>query len=261
MPMRNPHLTRRFARAGALLALAASLIPGASTGRAQTTINPRALDQLDQPPPSAEPAKPKPPARPAPPPHAGKAAPHPAAPHPPATHPPAPQPPVAQPAAPQPPAPPQVRVPLAAPPPPELPPALAVPTRPPLPPAPATVTADAPGAVTKLADGLRITFGEGRTDLNPATEQALRTLAHDAAAATQVNVTAFAPGTPEDPSTPRRLALSRALAARSVLIAEGITSERIFVKALGAATPITDGPPDRVDVTIAVTNSQARSGQ
>jgi outer membrane protein OmpA-like peptidoglycan-associated protein len=141
------------------------------------------------------------------------------------------------------------------------PPALAVPTRPPPPPTPAIVSAAAPGEVTKLADGVRLTFGEGHTDFNPATEEALRKLAHDLPPGDPVNVTAFAPGTPEDPSTPRRLALSRALAARSILITEGIASERIFVKALGAAAPITDGPPDRVDVTTAVTNSQARSGQ
>jgi outer membrane protein OmpA-like peptidoglycan-associated protein len=236
-----------------MLVLAASLLPVPATGWAQTTVNPRALDQLDQPPQSAEPAKPKPPARPprTVPPHAAKTAPQPPAADAAAAHAPAPQPP----------APPQVRVPLAPPPPPELPPALTVPTRPPLPPTPATVTADAPGVVAKLTDGVRITFGEGRADLNPATEKALRTLAHDAPAGAPVNVTAFAPGTPEDPSTPRRLALSRALAARSILIAEGITSERIFVKALGAANPIGDGPADRVDVTIAVTNSQARSAQ
>jgi outer membrane protein OmpA-like peptidoglycan-associated protein len=64
-------------------------------------------------------------------------------------------------------------------------------------------------------------------------------------------VSAFAAGTPEDPSTARRVALSRALAVRSVLIAEGVPSARIYVKALGASSPTAaEGPADRVDVTV-----------
>lgn len=64
-------------------------------------------------------------------------------------------------------------------------------------------------------------------------------------------VSAFAAGTPDDPSTPRRLSLSRALAVRGILLGEGIASARILVRSLGASTPaIAAGPPDRVDVTI-----------
>ena len=59
---------------------------------------------------------------------------------------------------------------------------------------------------------------------------------------------ATAAGSADDPSTPRRLSLSRALAARAVLITEGIASTRIYVRALGASGP-PDGPPDRVDVS------------
>ena len=95
-----------------------------------------------------------------------------------------------------------MRVPLAPPPAPVLPPPLIVPTRPPAPPAPAPVAADAPGAAAPIPDGLRVTFGEGRADLNPGTETALRTLAHGAPAETSFTVAAFAPGAPEDPSTP-----------------------------------------------------------
>jgi outer membrane protein OmpA-like peptidoglycan-associated protein len=152
-----------------------------------------------------------------------------------------------------------VRVPLTAPPPPVLPPPLVVPTRPPAPPSPAPVAPDAPGTVEQIRSGERITFGDGRADLNPTTEAALRTLARGAPAGADFSVSAFAPGTPEDPSTPRRLSLSRAVTVRSVLIAEGIPSIRIYVKALGAGPGLSDGPADRVDVTVAATNPQARS--
>src|ERR1019366_6816770 len=118
---------------------------------------------------------------------------------------------------------------------PVIPPAVGGPVRPAPPPMPAAVVANAPGSATAIPDGLRVTFGTDRTDLNPATDSALRALVHDAAttpgASTTFTVTAFAAGTPEDPSTPRRLSLARALAVRSVLINEGIASIRIYVKA------------------------------
>ena len=61
-----------------------------------------------------------------------------------------------------------------------------------------------------------------------------------------IDVVATAAGSADDPSTPRRLSLSRALAVRAVLINEGIPSTRIYPRALGPN--IGDGPPDRVDV-------------
>lgn len=155
----------------------------------------------------------------------------------------------------------QVRVPLAPPPAPVLPPPLVVPTRPPTPPAPAPVAQNAPGAAGKIQGGLRVTFGEGRADLNPGTDSALRTLAHDAPAETSFTVAAFAPGAPEDPSTPRRLSLSRALTVRSVLISAGIPSVRVYVKALGAGRGVEEGPADRVDVTLETPSPKARSPQ
>jgi outer membrane protein OmpA-like peptidoglycan-associated protein len=140
-----------------------------------------------------------------------------------------------------------------------LPPPVIVPTRPPAPPPPIPIAADAAGAAEHLPDGLRITFGDASAELNPATESALRTLAHAAPADASFTLAAFALGTPEDPSTPRRLSLARALAARSVLIAEGIASVRIYVKALGSGRGVEDGPADRVDVIVTGTNPQARS--
>ena len=56
------------------------------------------------------------------------------------------------------------------------------------------------------------------------------------------------PGTPEDPSTARRLSLSRALAVRSALMADGVASSRIYVRALGATGG--DEAPDRVDLAV-----------
>ena len=93
-----------------------------------------------------------------------------------------------------------------------------------------------------------MTFGPDRADLNGATVQALRDFARTLKANEQetVNLVATAAGTADDPSTPRRLSLSRALAARSVLVNEGIASTRIYVRALGTNGP--EGPADRVDL-------------
>ncbi len=148
-------------------------------------------------------------------------------------------------------------VPAAAPPAPVVPPPLSVPTRPAAPVIPATVSADAPGLAAPLPGGVRITFGPGRTDLNPSTEATIRTLVKGgpgvapAPANASFTVTSFAAGTPDDPSTARRLSLSRALGVRSVLITQGIESVRIYVKAQGPSNPaFADGPADRVDLVV-----------
>ncbi len=119
----------------------------------------------------------------------------------------------------------------------------------PLPPPPVPIVADAAGDATKIMGGIRITFGAGKADLNPTTAAAVSAVAQVVKADPNIdlNVYAYAAGPPDDPSTPRRLSLSRALAARAVLISEGIASTRIYVRALGATA--SDGPPDRVDVT------------
>jgi outer membrane protein OmpA-like peptidoglycan-associated protein len=137
---------------------------------------------------------------------------------------------------------------------PNIPPPIVVPARPSPPPQPVPVVPTAPGAALEIPGGERITFGAGVSDLNPATEGAIRALVHTAPPfnTTTFTVTAYAAGSEEDPSTPRRLSLSRALAVRSVLITEGVASVRIYVKALGAAAPnAADGPPDRVDIVVA----------
>ena len=136
---------------------------------------------------------------------------------------------------------------------PAVPPPIAVPVRPVPPPSPVPVVTNAPGVAAVIAGGQRITFGETGSDLNAATEAAIRATVHSAPPGpnTTFTISAFAAGTPEDASTSRRLSLSRALAVRSVLIAEGIPSVRIYVKALGTTTPaFADGPADRVDIVV-----------
>ena len=101
-----------------------------------------------------------------------------------------------------------------------------------------------------MSDGLRVTFGAGQTDLSPASATAIQGFVRGAQANTNTtfNVVAYAAGSPEDPSTARRLSLSRALAVRSTLIAAGVGSARIYLRALGS--PAGDGPADRVDLTV-----------
>lgn len=130
------------------------------------------------------------------------------------------------------------------------PPPFVMPAHKPPPPPPVPVKDDAAGAATPLpAGGLRVTFGPGSADLNPATLAALRRIASDMQARPEmtVSVSAWAPGDAHDPSTPRRLSLDRALAARAVLINAGIVSDRILAIAHGA-NDIGAGPPDRLDL-------------
>jgi outer membrane protein OmpA-like peptidoglycan-associated protein len=119
-------------------------------------------------------------------------------------------------------------------------------------PPPVPVKPDAIGTVTKIDGGTRLTFGPGGSDLNDATDAALIEIAGAARLDKQIEITitAWAPGTSEDPSTPRRLSLDRALAARAVLIHEGVESERIHAVAKGF-TDIGGGPPDRLDIVAA----------
>jgi outer membrane protein OmpA-like peptidoglycan-associated protein len=116
-------------------------------------------------------------------------------------------------------------------------------------PTPPPISDTAGTSVAPIAGGLRVVFGPDRADLTAETADRLKQFAA-AAPSGEVgafNVIAYAAGPPEDPSTPRRLSLSRALAVRSVLMQAGIASPRIYVRALGSASA--GGPPDRVDIT------------
>ncbi len=131
------------------------------------------------------------------------------------------------------------------------PPPLVMPSHAPPPPPPVPLRADAQGQVIPLADGTRITFAPGGSTLNPSTFDAVLAIAAEAKSnpAMIVVVTAWAPGTADDPSTPRRLSLDRALAARAVLIANGVVSERIRAVAKGMIDVGASAPADRVDIT------------
>lgn len=223
---------RRTASAVALRLPTVLMLLSIGQASAQVTVNPGALDLLPQPTNSAPRPAPRPATRPAPKPAPAK-------------------PPAAKPAA-TPPAPTPV---TAAPTLPVVPPAIAAlpPPAPVPPPRPQAapvipVAADAPGSATPLGTGVRVTFGKDRSDLNPTTEAALRDLARKLRPdeAVTINIYAYATGTVEDPSTARRLSLARALAARAVLVNEGITSTRIYPRALGSTGGDTDR--DRADV-------------
>lgn len=126
-----------------------------------------------------------------------------------------------------------------------------LPTQQPAPPPPSTIVPNPATSPLPLPPTVRLVFEEGKTDLTPADEAAIQDLARaiPAPADDSVNVVAYAAGKPDDPSTARRLSLSRGLAVRSVLLASGVPSAHIYVRALGS-TP-SDGPADRVELTVA----------
>ena len=141
-------------------------------------------------------------------------------------------------------------IPAAPPPPPVFKaPLINVPLHPEPPPPPVPVVASAVGTVSGIDGGSRITFGDGSADLNPAGMQALQAFASQLKADPQARaeIDAYGHGTTDDPSTPRRISLSRGLAARAVLINGGIPSTRIYVRAIGQ--PPDNGPADRIDIT------------
>jgi outer membrane protein OmpA-like peptidoglycan-associated protein len=127
----------------------------------------------------------------------------------------------------------------------------ALPTQQPAPPPPSTIVPNPATSPLPLPPPVRLVFEAGKTDLTPADEAAIQDLARaiPTPAADSVNVVAYAAGKPDDPSTARRLSLSRGLAVRSVLLASGVPSAQIYVRALGA-TP-SNGPADRVELTVA----------
>lgn len=142
-------------------------------------------------------------------------------------------------------------------------PVLGVPLHPPPPPPPVPVVQGAAGTATPIPGGTRISFGSGSVDLNPQTMQALHGISDrlrgDPAA--RVDLDAFGAVGEDDSSTPRRLAFERGVAARAVLINDGIASTRIYLRVIGSAQAAS-GPvpgtasgaaaptPDRVDLVL-----------
>jgi len=132
------------------------------------------------------------------------------------------------------------------------PPATAPVATPATPVAPPRTSASAGSSTAKITDGLRIVFAAGKSELTPDSVTALSAFARQLPAGETISfdLRAYAAGAAEDPSTPRRLALERALAIRGALMADGISSSRIFVRAMGAPAANDSGPADRVDVSV-----------
>ncbi len=125
------------------------------------------------------------------------------------------------------------------------------------PPAPPPVSPSAGTTAKPEATGLRLEFKPDQSDLSPAANGAIGDLIKATPNGDTVtyNVIAFAAGVADDPSAARRMSLARGLSVRAALIAGGVPSTRIYVRALGASTD--DGPPDRVDLTVLGRNSVA----
>lgn len=172
---------------------------------------------------------------------------------------------------PAPPAAPASPTPPAAPPPatlPAAPPAVAslAPIPPPVAPAPARPPAPPPVSPTAGTTarpenaGLRLEFKPDQSDLSPAANGAIGDLVKATPNGPMVtfNVVAYAAGAVDDPSVARRRSLARGLSVRAALIADGVPSTRIYIRALGAAGG--DGPPDRVDLTVLGTSGALATG-
>jgi outer membrane protein OmpA-like peptidoglycan-associated protein len=128
------------------------------------------------------------------------------------------------------------------------------------PPAAASTQAPTPIIATGPTD-LRVAFDAAQTDLSAPDRERVKRFAATAPSADSVsfNVLAYAAGKADDPSVARRLSLSRALAVRAVLMAEGVASSRILVRALGAQSG--GAPPDRVDIAILGVNALSPSAR
>ncbi len=140
--------------------------------------------------------------------------------------------------------------------PPPVPPAIVL--APAAPPGPASLAAlpgagaPATNAVSSHAasEKLQLAFASGQSDLSAANADAVKRLVTKTpdTGTAGFSVLGYASGSPNDPSTARRLSLSRALAVRSALISAGVPSTRITVRALGAGT---DGAPaDRAEISV-----------
>ena len=121
-------------------------------------------------------------------------------------------------------------------------------------PAPATGKTPPPVLVAKPPEPVWLTFDSEKADIKPDAAAAITALvrAIPVHETVSVNVAAYAAGRSDDPSTARRLSLSRGMAVRAALIDGGIPSTQIYVRALGVAAP-DGGAADRVLLSVART--------
>ncbi|MFT8489831.1 MAG: hypothetical protein ABF672_04735, partial [Gluconobacter oxydans] len=145
-------------------------------------------------------------------------------------------------------------VPPAPPPPVGLPPPFVpVQIHPPGPPAEVTAVADAASHTAPLPDGgMRVLFPSGSEALNADSLKALQDygteLSHHPEQRVVLMAYAALPG--DDVSMPRRIALARALAVRSIFIHAGVATTRLYPRALGRPDAGDTAPADRLDVVI-----------
>ena len=99
-----------------------------------------------------------------------------------------------------------------------------------------------------LAEGVRLEFESGSSDLTRAMEDRLLALAQQLREeeGQRLRLEAYAANYDQDMSGSRRLSLSRALAVRAFLLDQGIRSTRMDVRAIGRSA--TGQPADRVDI-------------
>lgn len=142
-----------------------------------------------------------------------------------------------------------------APPPPVVlpPPFVPVQIHPPVPPAEVTAVADAASHTAPLPEGgMRILFPSGSEALNADSLKALQDygteLSHHPEQRVVLMAYAALPG--DDVSMPRRIALARALAVRSIFIHTGVATTRLYPRALGRPATGDTAPADRLDVVI-----------
>ncbi|WP_240906470.1 hypothetical protein [Komagataeibacter xylinus] len=132
------------------------------------------------------------------------------------------------------------------------PPETPVPLHPFTPPPEVKADPQARGRAEKVTGGTRLHFATQSADMNPRMIAALQTFATlmQKLPDQHINIVAYGEGRPDDPSTPRRVALSRGLAARSVLIHAGVAPTRIYVRAVGLPDENAQGAgADCIDVT------------
>ncbi|MEN3168272.1 hypothetical protein [Gluconobacter sp. OJB] len=142
-----------------------------------------------------------------------------------------------------------------APPPPVVlpPPFVPVQLHPPVPPTDVTAVADAASHTESLPDGgMRVLFASGSEALNADSLKALQAygteLSHHPEERVVLIAHATLPG--DDVSMPRRIALARALAVRSIFIHAGVATTRLYPRALGRPDAGDSAPADRLDVLI-----------
>ena len=101
-----------------------------------------------------------------------------------------------------------------------------------------------------VGSSLRVGFASGSAKLDPPAETDLKRVAEALKGdeALRIQLLAYAGSSGNSASQARRLSLSRALAARSSLINQGIKSARIDVRALGDKAA--GGPADRIDIIV-----------